>query len=861
MISMRRKVIGTSLILGLLLSSIPVLMVHSGIDNEQVLEFDKKSINLEMLSQAFGEHISVVVRFENGLTPAILEIIQTLGLEFSLGTISSSHIGPYYLLKGNADSLAALIDFNVLSEIAPQTFVQHLESPRDISIPEINADDVWKALDDFGRNVTGKGILIADLDSGVDWMHPELWFADGGSFPYVNATSTGFLNGTDAVDFNRDFALTANETLYALDLDRNGVFDVKTEWLWVDNLIQNQIPDAGELFFVVNDTSDNGQLDGFEDLVLLGTSKTRYIVERDGTPLQSLQVWDRNQNLTASTHRDNMANGGGHGTAVAGILLGGQLGFRKWVGVAPDAELMMIRVIGDENTTLSIEEGLSYANATGADVIITEIGSWTYQYLDGSSLAEEMIDELVADGIPVISPSGNLGGSQKHSMFTTAPYVQYQVDFAVPSGEPEDINNVYITVLSVNPTDFQTCNFSLIMDRSSFIPANYTITIYLHPGIGYGNFAAETGTTNFVVESFISTSTRGTSMLGIWIHGNVPIIVAPPYHKLNVTTPDPTTFHGYISDDRSSWSGGCIWTSDFTNDFQITWPSTADDAISVASYHTRSGIVGELASYSSRGPRIDGVMKQSVSAPGGFDIISTYANGSVWESWFNQGGSLPFDKQFGSYRLFSGTSAAGPHVAGCAALMLQADPTSGSQVKAIIESTARVDGFTGAVPNDLWGSGKLDADAAVSFLLADTEPPVFDTHSRTPWIPNATQSVTIKVNVSDASGVDTVILSYHNGTAWTNITMSWDGSYYVGIIPAFPLGTEIQYKMYANDTLDYWAVTGTFSYTVGAVPTTTTTTTTPPDGIEPDYLLLAVMLCGVIVLVILFVAIGRRRTK
>ncbi|MFW9959086.1 MAG: hypothetical protein ACFFCT_13530, partial [Candidatus Odinarchaeota archaeon] len=310
---MRKKAIGTLLILVILLSSIPVLIVLSGTDNEQVSEFDRKSLNLELLTQAFGEHIPVVVRFENGLTPAVLDLIQTLGLEFSLGSISSSHIGSYYLLEGDADSLASLIDFNVLSEIAPQTFAQYLESPRDISIPEINADDVWKALDDFGRNVTGKGILIADLDSGVDWMHPELWFADGGSYPYVNASSTGFLNGTDAVDFNRDFALTANETLYALDLDRNGVFDVKTEWIWADNLIQNQIPDVGELFFVVNDTSDNGQLDGFEDLVLLGTPKTRYIVERDGTPLQSLQVWDRNQNLTASTHRDIMANGGGHG--------------------------------------------------------------------------------------------------------------------------------------------------------------------------------------------------------------------------------------------------------------------------------------------------------------------------------------------------------------------------------------------------------------------------------------------------------------------------------------------------------------------------------------------------------------------
>ncbi|MFW9870027.1 MAG: S8 family serine peptidase [Candidatus Thorarchaeota archaeon] len=862
---MQKKAISTLLVLCLIVSSAPVVYFGFQANEQESIGKSKIAIDFNALAEVYGDDIPVVAKFDNGISGNLLSVISNLGLRFSLGSLTKSHVGPYYLLEGNADSLEALVIMGVADDMAVQTTAQFLESPRDISIPEINADDVWKALDNLGRNVTGEGVLIADLDSGVDWLHPELWFADGGSYPYVNATSTGFLNGTDAVDFNRDFALTANETLYALDLDRNGFFDVKTEWIWADNLVQNAIPDAGELFFVVNDTNDNGRLDGFEDLVLLGTPKTRYIVEMDGTPSPSLQVWDRSQNLTSSTHRDTMSDGGGHGTAVAGILLGGQLGYRKWVGVAPDAELMMIRVIGDENTTLSIEAGLSYANATGADVILTEIGSWTYQYLDGSSLVEAMIDTLVADGIPVISPSGNLGGADKHSMFTTAPFTSYQVDFLVPpaGGEiAEDITNVYITILSVDPTDFALCNFSLIMDRSSF--PNYTITIYLHPGSGYGNFVKETGLTNFDVESFISTSSRGTSMLGIWIHGNIPTITIPPWHKVNITTPDPTTFHGYISDDQSSWSGGCTWTSDVTNDFQITWPSTADSAISVASYNTRFGIVGDLASYSSRGPRIDGVMKQSISAPGGYDIITTYANGSTWLLWYNNYGGLPFDKQFGTYRLFSGTSAAGPHVAGCAALLLQGDPDSGSQIKSIIESTARTDGFTGATPNNDWGWGKLDADAAAAVVLADTDPPEFGVNTRTPTVPNATEYVVITVEVTDVSGVHTVILSYYNGTAWTNVTMTWNGSSYNATIPALPAGTTVNYRFYANDTLGFSTVSSTYSYTVSSPATTTTTTTTtpttPPPG-EPDYLRIAILLSAVFIVIVIAIVLSRRRPK
>ena len=816
-------------------------------------------LDFNSLTEMFGEKIPVVVQFEQELTNGLLEMIYSLQLEFSLGSVSNSHISSYYLLEGSPDRLQALIDMGVVTKIAPQTHAQYLESPRDLSIPEINADDVWKMLDGFSRNITGKDILIADLDSGVDWRHPDLWFADGGNYPYVNATSTGFLNGTDAVDFNRDFALTPNETLYALDLNRNGLFDARTEWLWADNLIQNAFPDNGELFFVVNDTSGNGFLDGEEDLVLLGTPKTKYIFEMDGNPSPSLQSWVRGVNLTSSTHYDDSSRGGGHGTAVAGILLGGQLGYRDYVGVAPDAELMMIRVIGDENTTIPLETALAIANNTGADVILTEIGSWTYQYLDGSSLVEVIIDDLVADGIPVISPSGNLGQSDKHALVTTAAYIPHMIDFIVPQLGVE-ISQVYITVLSVNDTDFAASNFSLNVDG---------VVTYLTPGIGEGMWFLQSNIYPGVdVQSYTSVSSKGTRMLAIFLDGALPTNPPAPPYQLSIQTPDPATIHAYIADDQSGWSGGCVWTTDMVDSHHITWPSTADSAISVASYHTRSiyGTAGARASFSSIGPRIDGFSKQTIAAPGGWDIISDYANGSAWADWFN-GSVFPFYQQFGAYRFFSGTSASGPHVAGAAALMLQADSTIGDQVKAIIESTAVSDSYTGAVPNDMWGSGKLDAEAALFFVTADVTGPIIGSHNRIPSTPNSTDSVMLDVTVTDISGVDTVILSYYNGTAWYNVTMTWTGSSYQGEIPAHPNGTAINYRFYANDTLDNWSVSTMFGYTVtDPGPTTTTsptgspTPTTPPPY-EPDYLRLAIILSGVLALILLTVVCGRRKAK
>jgi hypothetical protein len=98
--------------------------------------------------------------------------------------------------------------------------------------------------------------------------------------------------------------------------------------------------------------------------------------------------------------------------------------------------------------------------------------------------------------------------------------------------------------------------------------------------------------------------------------------------------------------------------------------------------------------------------------------------------------------------------------------------------------------------------------------------PVIGNHDRTPSTPDSTESVSVNVSVTDMSGVDTVILSYYNGATWFNITMTGAEPDYEGTIPALPHGTEVQYRVYANDTIDNWSVSETDSYTVTDPPTT-----------------------------------------
>jgi len=54
------------------------------------------------------------------------------------------------------------------------------------SVPIIGADDVWRLYDENGNNVTGKGIKIAIIDTGVDYTHPDLKDNYKGGYDFVN---------------------------------------------------------------------------------------------------------------------------------------------------------------------------------------------------------------------------------------------------------------------------------------------------------------------------------------------------------------------------------------------------------------------------------------------------------------------------------------------------------------------------------------------------------------------------------------------------------------------------------------------------------------------------------------------------
>jgi hypothetical protein len=122
-----------------------------------------------------------------------------------------------------------------------------------------------------------------------------------------------------------------------------------------------------------------------------------------------------------------------------------------------------------------------------------------------------------------------------------------------------------------------------------------------------------------------------------------------------------------------------------------------------------SATVGAIASFSCVGPRRDGVLKPEISAPG-LGVATTHST---------HAGAIGFctDADDGQHEITQGTSFSAPHVSGAAALFLEYQPgSSPSKVRKAFESHARTDGFTGAVPNNTWGWGKLDVYATIDHV-------------------------------------------------------------------------------------------------------------------------------------------------
>lgn len=429
--------------------------------------------------------------------------------------------------------------------------------------------------------------------------------------------------------------------------------------------------------------------------------------------------------INASTCPEKDTNG--HGSHVAGIAAGNGLARSKtFVGMAPDADLLIVKGGNGSFSRTNIVDGVSYifnrATALGKPAVVNlSLGGHSGGH-DGTSSYEQSLTGLLGNGHLIVVANGNEGGDRIHvgydaagSSYETGVSTYWNVD----SGSSSSFVDLWYSgtvsvgmVASVKSGGKLTAVFSTpgIPLGSSFNRTKVTAA-----GSAVGFVTIETEQTSGGKHAVISIDNNDDSTIDLtqvtWEvytfgsgHVDGWVVSSGEFDSFN----DPS--NGFIGGDFNETVG---------------MPATASNMIAVGSYTTKinwvdvdgksriyshPNPVGQISAFSSLGPTRDGRRRPIVSAPG--EAIASVLSSAVD---ITDAATRPYVLNGGNYLIEQGTSMAAPHVTGLVALMLQARPALNvNDAYAILRGKARKDSFTGTAANNTYGDGKVDAVAYVA---------------------------------------------------------------------------------------------------------------------------------------------------
>ena len=582
----------------------------------------------------------------------------------SLDELQSLGISVEYLIAGYA---ILTVPESLVELMAEYEQIEYVEMPKHFFYQQVRPADNSCIAPVVLREpfLTGEGVLIAVLDSGIDYRRADFRNVDGETkilalwdqtlIPELGDTPPGEENRPETGLQQDESRQTADET----DSGEESTLGMGSEAEATDQNRRKLPPE------------------GF----------------RTGVEFSREQI---NEALLAPTVEESLRivpsfDVSGHGTAVAGIAAGSVLSEEGYRGVAPASDLLIVKLGNNPASgfprTTEIMRGVAYAVRKAAEwnmplVINLSFGN-SYGPHDGSSLLERFLDNASEIGRTVICVgSGNDGDTNGH--FEGNVNETRSVELAVGDYETslnmqiwKNYSDVYRFFLQSPggirqelPSNIENGKYTVVMEQTKLLiyfgePAPYSVSQEI-----YFEFLPEDG-------RYINA--------GVWTVFIEPVRIVTGKYYLYLPG----------GGARSMRTGFYRSTPEMT----FTIPSTAAKVITVGAMDTR---FDSYAPFSGRGyaqaGRTIGVVTAGLTKP---DIAAPGVN-------------ILAPDRFGGYEPFTGTSFATPIVSGSAALLMQWGITDGrdpflygEKVKAYLRKGARPIRGETVYPNERVGYGEL----------------------------------------------------------------------------------------------------------------------------------------------------------
>ena len=416
-----------------------------------------------------------------------------------------------------------------------------------------------------------------------------------------------------------------------------------------------------------------------------GTSKIVYLWDqtKDGNPPDGYNIgteYTREQINEAIANKDASLSTDeeGYGTILSGICAGLGNVNQEYVGVAEDAELIVVKLKKIDgyynNATLTVATQYAYRKAFELNMPIVfnyNLGSNAFA---GKFRRTVELESFYTRGLCIVSSVGDEGNTETHTsgklLFNND---EKEIEIEIMEEEeaievqiwldrPDTANAVIISPTNELSKEIDASDYYTVEGKFDLEGTNYSIT-YVYPTTFSGQQQITINLYN------VKTGIWKIRLIGNYISNGIYNAYLPNRRFLN----EGTKFRN--SNPNST----------------VTYPSTYRDVISVGAYDSRNRSVW---SSSSRGPTITGLQKPDFLAPG-VNIVGPYPNGR--------------------YAMITGTAPAASYTAGCIAMFMQYILVDGNYPNKAFVQKLRTLFSAGATredniqyPNNIYGYGLLN---------------------------------------------------------------------------------------------------------------------------------------------------------